>query len=1114
MRNINVCYTTKEELESFIDRNRIGNSSSLLIQIFSASDQETFIRNLLSEITALLPDAVIIGSSTDGGIINGRVVSQSTILSFTQFENTTLKAAGVEHTDNGYESGRALAKALVGDDTKLLIAFSDGVHTNGEAFLAGIDAVDASVPVAGGHAGDNNLFTKTMVFTKEHLFTKGSVAVTLNSRHLHLHTDYSFNWHPIGNEFTITKAEKNRVYTIDNTSAANLYAYYLGEEVANGLPGIGIEFPLIVRRNGIDVARAVMMKVDDGSLIVAGSLYTGEKVRFGFGDSRAIMHASQKIIESTLKKPSEAIFVYSCAARKYFMGDEIESEIMPLQSIAPVSGFFTHGEYFTSRKKQLLNQTMAIVSLSESDNLSRLKEKIEPLTLKSVENTSIHALSRFIHVTTEEMQKQTDILKESNRLNKKLKERMELALVGSKTSVLDWDLKENALYISPRWKEMLGYSDEELPNTIDVWKERVHQADKKKLFVLMNKYQKEKIRYFENIHRLKHRNGQWIWILGRAQILYDQHGNAVRMIGTHTDITEEKELQLKYAHQAQIIEQIHDSVIATDLDGYITSWNKGSQLLLGYSAEEMIGQHVKLLYLKEDYDFVKKNFAQLLQRGEQKTEIRLIKKSREIIFADLSLSLLKDENEKVIGTIGYVQDITEHKKIQEALDEQKEILRYQAQHDAMTGLPNRVLFFDRLEQGIEKSKRQKVGLALFFIDLDKFKHINDSLGHAIGDRVLKLISQRLKATIRREDTLARLSGDEFTVIMEEVIHEEDASLLAEKILQVLAEPMYIDEHTLYVSGSIGISLYPKDTDNAQNLLKFADTAMYKAKEEGRNNYQFYSYEMTEFALERMEMKTSLRQAIEKNEFTIHYQPQINVYGNHLVGLEALVRWQHPEKGFLYPNEFIALAEETGVIIEIDKWVMQAAMIQVAQWYKEGLEPGVLALNLSIKQFERSDFLQELQEIMELNGFRAEWLELEITEGQMMKKPEEVIAKLKEITALGIGISIDDFGTGYSSLSLLKRLPINRLKIDRSFIRDVPGNEEDVAIVKAIIALAGSLKLNLIAEGVETGAQKRFLVDNGCLHIQGHYYSQALSAEKMKALLVKNSTKLTGVKAET
>ena len=1102
MKNINTYYTGKEALGLFIEKNTILNSDSLLIQVFSSSNDETFIRTLLSDLTSFLPDAVIIGTTTDGGIIDGKVSSESVVLSFTQFEHTTLKAAGIAHTDNGYKSGRVLAETLIGDDTKLLIAFSDGLYTGGEAFLEGIDAVNRSVPVAGGHAGDNNLFKKTVVFTKEDLFTKGSVAVSLNSHHLYLHTDYSFNWQPIGNEFTITKAEKNRVYTIDNTSAVNLYAHYLGEEVAKGLPGIGIEFPLIVQRNGVDVARAVMMKQDDGSLIVAGSLYTGEKVRFGFGDRQAIIQASQKIIERTQKEPSEAIFVYSCAARKYFMGKETETEILPLESIAPVSGFFTHGEYFTSPYKQFLNQTMTIVSLSERATLCHPKKQIESVPLQSIESTSIHALSHFIHVTTEEMQKQTDILKESSRLNQKLKERMELALVGSKTSVLDWDLKENALYISPRWKEMLGYRDEELPNTIDVWKERVHQADKKKIFVLMNKYQKEQIRYFENIHRLRHRNGQWLWILGRAQILYDQYGNAVRMIGTHTDITEEKELQLKYAHQAQIIEQIHDSVVATDLEGYITSWNKGSELLLGYSAEEMIGKHIKSLYLKEDYTFVKENLVKLLQQGERKTEIRLIKKSKEIIFADLSLSLLRDENEKVIGTIGYVQDITEHKKIQEALDEQKEILQYQAQHDAMTGLPNRVLFFDRLEQGIEKSKRQQVGLALFFIDLDKFKHINDSLGHAVGDRVLKIIAKRLKRTIRREDTLARLSGDEFTVIMEEVVHEEDASMLSEKLLEVLAEPMHIDEHTLYVSGSIGISLYPKDAQSAQNLLKYADTAMYKAKEEGRNTYQFYSHEMTELALQRMAMKTSLREAIDKNEFIIHYQPQMNVCGNRLVGLEALVRWEHPEKGLLYPAQFLPLAEETGMIIEIDKLVMHSAMAQVARWHEEGLTPGVLALNLSIKQLERSQFLSELQEIMKINGFRADWIELEITESQMMKKTEEVIAKLKEINRLGIAISIDDFGTGYSSLSLLKRLPINRLKIDRSFIEDVPDDEEDVAIVQAIIALAGSLKLDLIAEGVENSRQKAFLVENGCMNIQGNYYSKPLPPSQMRSFLLK------------
>ena len=1238
IKSINTYYTTKEKLESFINDEKIQNSPSLLIQVFSAVNDKTFISTLLSELTLFLPDAVIIGSTTDGEIMDGKVSSGKVVLNFTQFEHTTLKATAIEHKVNSYDSGQYLAKELISDDTKLLIAFADGLHTNGEEFLNGIASVNDKVIVAGGHAGDNSNFIETLVFTKEHIFTHGAVGVTLNSRHLHVHTDYSFNWHPIGNELTITKAEGNRVYTIDGKSAVETYAYYLGEKIAKGLPGIGVEFPLIVNRNGSNVSRASIAKEDDGSLIVGGNLYTGEKVRIGFGDSKEILKKSQKILDTTSKKPSEVIFIYSCMTRKYFMGDEVEAETLSLQHIAPVSGFFTYGEFFTSTKKELFNQTMTLVSLSENDTPAKTTMDVKPKQI-DINSASIDALTYLINITSKEVEEQTETLKASNKLNKQLQERMELALlgsndgiwdwnildnsvyfsprwkemlgyrdeeltnevsswtdrihpddvdktwadvhknvngeteyyenihrlkhkdghwvwildrgktlfdesgkairmigthtditeekedqlklvhqaeiikqlkerqelalIGSRTSVLDWDFTDNSIYISPSWKEMLGFSDKELPNSTLTWSDRVHPDDKKSVLSLLRKHEKNNIKYFEITHRLKHKDGHWIWVLGRAQILYDENGEKVRMIGTHTDITEEKELQLKYSHQAQIIENIHDGIIATDSKGNIVSWNLGAKKLFEYSESEVIGKHISMLYRQEDIPGLKENIrASLLDTGIYNGDLIFVKKSKDTISIALSLSVLNDEQGNLIGMVGINKDNTQRKIAEDALLEQKDILRYQAHHDALTGLSNRVLFSDRLKQGIIKAKRHKTGLALFFIDLDKFKHINDSLGHAVGDRVLKLVSKRLEGIIRKEDTLARLSGDEFTIIMEELTQPEDASLLAEKILKVLAESMQIDDHILYVSGSIGISIYPQDTTDAQELLKYADTAMYKAKEEGRNTFQFYSSEMTEFALERMVMKTSLRQAIDNEELIIHYQPQINTSTNTLVGLEALVRWQHPTMGILSPGIFIPLAEETGMIVEIDQWVMKTAMNQVSKWYGAGLKPGVLALNLSIKQLERVDFLQMVEACIKTYGFKPEWLELEITEGQMLKKTEEVIEKLDQINSLGISISIDDFGTGYSSLALLKRLPIHRLKIDRSFIRDIPEDEEDVAIVKAIIALAGSLKLDLIAEGVETSEQIDFLIDNGCINIQGHYYSHSMSAEEMTEILLK------------
>ncbi len=447
---------------------------------------------------------------------------------------------------------------------------------------------------------------------------------------------------------------------------------------------------------------------------------------------------------------------------------------------------------------------------------------------------------------------------------------------------------------------------------------------------------------------------------------------------------------------------------------------------------------------------------------------------------------------------GKIQDRTK------ALEEMTNELQILAYNDALTGLPNRVLLADRLEQAIEKAKRHNIGLALFFIDLDKFKEVNDSFGHEVGDSVLKTVAKSLNGIIRKEDTLARLSGDEFTIIMEELKRPEDALLLAEKILKVMKEPILIDGLTLYISCSIGISLYDKTVKDARDFLKYADTAMYTAKEKGRNNFQFYSSEMTELAYKHMTMKTNLRQAINNEEFVIYYQPQIDGHNNRLVGAEALIRWEHPTMGLLLPEDFIPLAEETGMIIEIDQWVIKTAMNQVSVWYEEGLMPGVLALNISIPHLENDHFLQELKEDIKKHSFKPEWLELEVTERQMIKEPEGVIEKLDQISDLGIHVSIDDFGTGYSSLSLLKRLPIHRLKIDRSFVKDIPEDAESVAIIKAIIALAKSLHLDLIAEGVETSVQKDFLINNGCVTIQGYYYTPPVPAEEMKILLLRET----------
>ncbi len=447
-------------------------------------------------------------------------------------------------------------------------------------------------------------------------------------------------------------------------------------------------------------------------------------------------------------------------------------------------------------------------------------------------------------------------------------------------------------------------------------------------------------------------------------------------------------------------------------------------------------------------------------------------------------------------------EIKKRYEVQEKLRIQKEELDYQAHHDQLTGLPNRTLFIDRLNQLIKKNHRKETKVALLFIDLDRFKEINDSLGHDAGDQVLKILSKRLKDQIRDCDTLTRLGGDEFTIILDDIRESDVLVNIIQKLLTCTKEAIFINGQNLYVTLSIGISLFPDDGDTVEALLKNADAAMYKAKESGRNTYEFYTMEMTIKAVERVVMEANLRQAIHRNELYLNYQPQYDANNDRLIGMEALIRWKNRDYGLIPPDKFIPFAEETGLIVEIDRWVMDTSMKQFAQWYQEGLNPGTLSLNLAMKQLQNNDCTTFVKSLLTKYHFCENWLEFEITEGCIMKDPDAAIKTLDQIKALGISLAIDDFGTGYSSLSYLKRLPIDTLKIDRAFIMELPDNEEDEAITKAIIALGKSLNLNLIAEGVETVEQKNFLIEHGCDWIQGYYYARPLSNSDMHAHLKK------------
>ncbi len=420
-------------------------------------------------------------------------------------------------------------------------------------------------------------------------------------------------------------------------------------------------------------------------------------------------------------------------------------------------------------------------------------------------------------------------------------------------------------------------------------------------------------------------------------------------------------------------------------------------------------------------------------------------------------------------------------------------IQHLAYHDALTGLPNRMLFMDRIDQAISRAQREEGQFALLFIDIDHFKVINDSMGHDAGDQLLNLISMRLRETLRKSDTVARLGGDEFTVIIEYLQHSDDVIQITKNILSALDLPAEVNGKEVYVGGSIGIAMYPQDGENFGVLLKNADTAMYKAKELGRNTFQFYASEMSHKAMQRLELENQIRTALKEDQFEVYYQPKIDLHNNKCMGVEALVRWNHPQRGLISPDDFVPLAEEIGLITQLDEWVMKAACLQFMQWKQQGYPLNNLSVNISSRHFKEGNLIEYCTTLLEMTGISAEQLEIELTESALVDNYSNAKYILDKLHTMGVRIALDDFGTGYASMAYLKEFPFDTVKIDRSFIRDIPQDYEDAAIVTAMIQLSQALKLNIVAEGIETDQQRQFLYDNACSYGQGYLWSRPVSA---------------------
>ena len=581
-----------------------------------------------------------------------------------------------------------------------------------------------------------------------------------------------------------------------------------------------------------------------------------------------------------------------------------------------------------------------------------------------------------------------------------------------------------------------------------------------------------------------------LWFECRDQAVSWIDGRLVRM-EVATDITGRKVAEKELTLSATVFDRAYEAVMVADVNWRIEKVNRAFSEITGFSEQEVMGLRPDFLLADHSQGVLNGEMQEALeQSGAWEGEIRSRRKNGEIFHEWLSMTLLRDREGEPARYVSLFSDITKRK-------EQERKISQQANFDFLTGLPNRFLFNDRLDMALSIAKREGRRLALLFIDLDRFKYVNDTLGHEVGDDLLREASRRLRSEVRESDTVARLGGDEFTVIVRDFRRIEPVELLAEAILGSLSLPYLLGEHEVHASASIGITVYPNDGSEREVLLRNADNAMYRAKERGRNDYQFYTSEMNNEAQRRRVLENALYKALENDELFIQYQPIIWLESGELRGVEALLRWRHPELGLISPEEFIPLAEDTGLIRGIGAWVLEEACTQAARWRQELNPDFKISVNLSSRQMKRSDMAKLVAEILERAGLPARALILEITESLLMSDDPDISVDLLAIQAMGVALAVDDFGTGYSSLSYLKHLPVEILKIDRSFVNELPEDSEDAALVQAILSIAESLGLKVVAEGVETLEQAEFLREHGCELAQGYLFSRPMDAEDLQ-----------------
>ncbi len=681
-------------------------------------------------------------------------------------------------------------------------------------------------------------------------------------------------------------------------------------------------------------------------------------------------------------------------------------------------------------------------------------------------------------------------------------ERFRMALWGSGDEFWDLDVRTHTMHRIGVDKSFGGSYEQSFND--DIWlRDMIHPEDVPVVLERRLAHIEGKTEVYESEHRVRDTDNEWAWRLSRGKIVeWDIEGKPLRICGTARNVTQVHIAERQHRIAAEVLNSMNEAVCVTDLDHRFVSANQAFMRVSGYAESEIIGQPVDLLHSARQPDEAYRQMREgYRNHGHWRGELWQRRKNGEEFLSWLEVSTVPDHLGRRTHYVSVMTDITERKR-------NEQDLRYLANYDTLTGLPNRSLLIERLVASIDRASRSDARVAVLFLDLDHFKHVNDSMGHSSGDLVLRAVGERLRTCVGESDIVARLGGDEFTLLVEGLRDIADAEAVAKKVIRALSSPLDIEgARELVVTTSIGVSVFPDHARGPMSLLKFADTAMYQAKEQGRNTYAVYTEAMDIAARRWADTAAALRRAVENRELQVVYQPKLTLATGKISGVEALLRWRSAELGEIPPSHFIPLAEQTGLIVELGNYVIRTACAQLKSWRDVGLDDISIAINVSVLQLLRGELAARLRRSLAEYDLDPALLELELTETMLMARAEHAVSTLGELKAIGISLAIDDFGTGYSSLSYLKRLPIDTLKIDASFVRDITTDPDDRAITATIIRMAQSLQLTVVAEGVETQEQFEYLRDHGCQQIQGHWLARPLSAEACTEMLLSGAPSL-------